>query len=224
MIILDNLTVSYGKNTIYKDFSFEFGEGLNVVLGKSGTGKTTLLNVIANLVPFDGKCKSDKVAFVFQSPRLSPISVAKNVEMVATGDNIQQTVNEVLQIAHIEHLRDKSATVLSGGEQQRVALARAFASNRSVLLLDEPFQSLDYGIKRSLHQTLNNLLKNYNKTAVLVTHDIDEVVALADRVYLLEGRPCTLRQVAQIDTSRAERDEYSAESLNLRKQLQQLLI
>ena len=224
MITLNNITVSYGKNVIYKDFSFEFGAGLNVVLGKSGSGKTTLLNVIANLIQFDGECTSDKVAIVFQSPYLSPISVAKNVEMVVTGGNPKQVVEEVLRISQIEHLRDRKATVLSGGEQQRVALARAFASNRPVLLLDEPFQSLDYGIKRKLHQTLNNLLSNYSKTAVMVTHDIDEAIALADRIYLLDGRPGTLRQVASLSVPREERDEYGQESIALRKTLQQLLL
>ena len=224
MITLNNITVSYGDNVIYDDFSFEFGAGLNVVLGKSGSGKTTLLNVIANLVQYDGECNSDKVAIVFQSPYLSPISVAKNVEMVIWGDNFKQIVDEVLQISQIDHLRNSKATVLSGGEQQRVSLARAFASNRPVLLLDEPFQSLDYGIKRKLHQTLNDLLKNYSKTVVLVTHDIDEAIALADKIYLLEGRPSTLREVASISTPREERDEYSDESIALRKTLQQLLV
>ena len=237
MITLKDVTVSYGDNVIYKDFDFEFREGVNVVLGKSGSGKTTLLNVIANLVGYSGQCELDKVAMVFQAPSLAPVSVYNNVQMV-TGTKSKQAqtqrkqlqqnnrlwIEEVLKLAQIYELKDKRATLLSGGEQQRVSFARAFAANRPVLLLDEPFSSLDYGVKRKLYATLGNLLANYNKTVVLVTHDIDEALALADRVYLLQGRPGTLTEVANIPPPRNQRDEYSEQTIALRKQLQQLLV
>lgn len=237
MITLKDITVSYGDNVIYKDFNFEFQEGVNVVLGQSGSGKTTLLNVIANLVKFQGKCETDKVAIVFQTPCLAPVTVYNNVQMVAdvnnrmkrqhrsqNNANHQPWVEEVLKLSQIYELKDRRATTLSGGEQQRVSLARAFAANRPVLLLDEPFHSLDYGTKQKLCQTLNALLAKFNKTVVFVTHDIDEALLLGDRVYLLKGRPCTLAKVAEISTPREDRDEYSDKTVALRKQLQQLLI
>lgn len=223
MIKLTNISVSYGDNVIYKDFSFEFSPGVNVVLGQSGSGKTTLLNVIANLVDYQGRCETDKVAIVFQTPCLAPVSVYNNVEMVVDGKNNQSWIDEVLKLSQIYDLRDKRATSLSGGEQQRVSLARAFAANRPVLLLDEPFHSLDYGVKHKLYRTFNDLLANFGKTVVLVTHDIDEALALGDRVYLLAHRPCTLMHVAEISTPREQRDEYSEQTIALRKQLQELL-
>ena len=223
MIKLTNVTVSYGDNTIYKDFNFEFQRGVNVVLGQSGSGKTTLLNVIANLVSYGGQCDTDKVSIVFQTPSLAPVSVQNNVEMVVNGKNSRELAQEVLRLAQIDHLKDKRATLLSGGEQQRVALARAFAANRPVLLMDEPFHSLDYGVKQKLYQTLNTLLQKYDKTVLLVTHDIDEALLLADRIYLLKDKPATLTLSAEIVTPREERDEYSEQAITLRKQLQQLL-
>ena len=161
---------------------------------------------------------------VFQTPTLAPVTVQHNVEMVLKGKNYAPMLQNVLKLAQIDHLANQRATKLSGGEQQRVSLARAFASERKVLLMDEPFHSLDYGLKRKLHQTFTDLLVQYDRTVVLVTHDIDEALLLGDRIFLLQGRPCELREVATIDTPRAERNEYSAETIELRKQLQQLLL
>lgn len=238
MIKLSDISVSYGDKVIYKDFNFEFQSGVNVIVGQSGSGKTTLLNVIANLIEFQGECQTDKVAVVFQTPSLAPVSVYDNVQMVTDSkqfkirtdksnewkENYRSWIEQVLSLAQIDHLKDKRATNLSGGEQQRVSLARSFASNRPVLLLDEPFSSLDYGVKQKLYQTLNTLLNNYAKTVVLVTHDIDEALALGDRIYLLNNRPCTLTQVVEISTPREDRDGNSEQTVTLRKQLQQLLM
>ena len=222
MINLHNVSVKYGDSVIYSDFSFAFNDGVNVILGRSGSGKTTLLNVIANLVEHEGVCDANRVAIVFQTPCLSPVSVRNNVRLVADGKD-EDKIDEVLRLAQIFDKRDKKATQLSGGEQQRVALAMAFASDAPVLLLDEPFRSLDYGTRSKLYATFTDLLAKFNKTVLLVTHDVDDALALADRVYLLQERPCTLTQVAEVTTPRTNRVEYSDDALALRKQLQQLL-
>ena len=222
MIKLRDISVKYGNNEIYKDFSFDFCDGVNVILGKSGSGKTTLLNVIADLIEHEGKCDVDKAAMVFQTPCLSPVSVKNNVKLVVDGKD-DGKIDEVLRVAQIYDSRDEKATRLSGGEQQRVSLAMAFASDAPVLLLDEPFKSLDYGTRNKLYETLTDLLATYNKTVLLVTHDVDDALALADRIYLLKDRPCVLTQVAEIQTPRNERAEYSDEAIAIRKELQQLL-
>lgn len=224
MIKLTDISVSYGNNKIYEHFNFEFGKGVNVVIGQSGSGKTTLLNVIANLVEYTGSCVADKIAFVFQNPNLFPTTVYNNVLAVVDGKASREQIDNVLKLSQVFDLKDRKVSTLSGGEQQRVSLARAFVVDRPVLLLDEPFHSLDYGVKRKLYDTLQTLLQSYDKTVVLVTHDIDEALALADNVYLLANRPATLTHVAEISTPYAERDEYSVETIELRKQLQQLLI
>lgn len=223
MIKLHDISVNYGDNKIYEHFSFEFNKGVNVVIGQSGSGKTTLLNVIAKLIPYTGECATDKVAMVFQTPSLAPISVYNNVYAVVDSKTNREQIENILKLSQIFDLKDRRATTLSGGEQQRVSLARAFASNRPVLLMDEPFHSLDYGVRQKLYRTLIDLLKQYDKTVVLVTHDIDEALALADNIYLLQNRPATLTHIAEISTPYAERNEYSDETIALRKKMQQLL-
>ncbi|MCH5156664.1 MAG: ABC transporter ATP-binding protein [Clostridiales bacterium] len=223
MIKLTDISVSYGDNKIYDGFNYEFSKGVNVVIGQSGSGKTTLLNVIANLVEYNGKCETDKVAMVFQSPNLFPTTVYNNVLAVVDNKTSRDHIDRVLKLSQVFDLKDRRVATLSGGEQQRVSLARAFAVDRPVLLLDEPFHSLDYGIRCKLYDTLKTLLSNYDKTVVLVTHDIDEALTLADNIYLLANRPATLTHIAEISTPYAERNEYSAETIQLRKQLQELL-
>lgn len=223
MISLNNISVSYGDNEVYKNFSFQFSEGVNVVVGKSGCGKTTLINVVANLVQYEGSCQTQgKAAVVFQQPCLSPVSVWKNVDLVLPKGADTQRVQQALELAQIAHKKQVNALQLSGGEQQRVALARAFAANRPVLLLDEPFEGLDYGTKKQLQNTLCEMLRQEEKTALLVTHDIDEALALADRIYLLHEKPCRLDLVAEV-APRGQRDEYSAEMLRQKAKIQQLL-
>ena len=226
---IQNLHLSYHSNVIYNNFSHTFVAGkVHVILGKSGCGKTSLLNAIANFVPFDGQIECGNLSYVFQQPRLAHTTVFNNVEMVLLSQIAdkclrQQTVQNCLSLAEIAHLAEKQVVKLSGGEQQRVSLARAFAYPSQVLLMDEPFKSLDLGIRKTLYKTLDNLLTQNPRTTILVTHDVDEALALADNVYLLQDRPCELVEICQIDTPRNKRDLYSQDMLTLRKQLENLL-
>lgn len=220
MVDLQNVTVKYGNNVVYQNFSFTFKKGVNVVLGKSGCGKTTLLKTIAQLVDYSGKCQADgKIAVVFQRPCLAPVSVMQNVKLVSDANENQ--LCEILRQAEILHKRNENAAKLSGGEQQRVALARMFAAQGEVLLLDEPFSNLDYGAKTSLRRTFLNMTDG-DKTVIFVTHDIEDAVAVADRVYLLEGNPCQISFVAQPQTPARLRDEFGDESNVLRQTLHNL--
>lgn len=220
-VVLRNVGLSYGKEKIYENFNAVFPQGVNVILGKSGCGKTTLLNVIAGLIPYSGECKTDKVAVVFSEPALAPVSAENNVRMVLKKPDCG-IVDEALALARIEDKRNQNAATLSDGEKQRVALARAFASKRRVLLLDEPFARLDYGVKRQLHDTLINYLQTVASTVVMVTHDVDEALALADRIYFLDGRPCNLRLVAELTVLQKARDIYDERHNAIRKQLKLL--
>lgn len=225
MIELNNITVAYGKNIVYRNFSHTFDSGVNVVLGKSGCGKTTLLNVISGLVPFSGERRVDgKIAVVFQQPSLAPVSVWNNVNLVVPrGDNVEK-IERALRMARIFEKKDRNALSLSGGEQQRVSLARAFATDAQILLLDEPFSNLDYGVRTELCKTLDDMLCVAPKTVVYVTHDIDDALATADRIFLAAGSPCTLALVAEISTPRCSRDEFSPDAAALKQKLRQLLV
>lgn len=222
-IVLDNVSFAYGDNVIFKDFNTVFSRGINVVLGKSGCGKTTLLNIITGVVDYTGKCLSAPPSVVLSEPTLAPVSVENNVRIIF-GKNCSEQVDEALKLAHIADKRKQNALMLSDGEKQRVSLARAFACSRSVMLLDEPFSRLDYGVKRQLYDTLTEYLQNKNITALLVTHDVDEALTLADRIYFLSNKPCTISQVAELTELRGERNIYDGQHNEIRKKLQNLLL
>lgn len=224
VIELSKVTVKYGDNVVYKDFCFRFEEGVNVVLGRSGCGKTTLLNVVADLVEYTGACNKDGLAaVVFQAPALAPVSVWKNVDLVLPKGGNARDVESALALVGLLDKRNQLALNLSGGEKQRLSLAMAFASGRNVWLMDEPFSNLDYGTKVQLRTVLDNLLQISPKTVLFVTHDIDDAIALADKIYILQDRPATLTMLTEIQTPRNARKDTDAQSLQIKMQLQQLL-
>lgn len=220
-VTLNNVCLSYGDNVVYDGLNVCFTQGINVVLGKSGCGKTSLLNIIAGLVQFGGERISAKPSIVFSEPALAPVSVENNVKAVL-GKNCGNQVATALKLAQIYDKRNQNAATLSDGEKQRTALARAFACKRSVMLLDEPFSKLDYGVKKSLHETLIDYLQSASVVTILVTHDIDEALTLADRIYYLNGRPCNLQLAAELAVPQKERDIYDERHNAIRKQLQLL--
>ncbi len=219
MIELKNFSVAYGDNVVYDGLNFTFGQGVSALLGASGSGKTTLLRAVCGLIRHGGEVICEPASAVFQEPCLAPISALNNVRAVLRGKNSRLVAEEMLKRCRLDKVNER-ATRLSGGEQQRVALARAFAVDRPVLLLDEPFRSLDVGVRRKLYATLSELLTLYPKTVLLVTHDVDEALLLADRVFLLEGRPAVPRLIAEVTEPHASRDEYSPEFISLRRSLQ----
>lgn len=198
------------------DLDIDGGETI-VLLGPSGCGKTTTLRMIAGLeypdpggrVLFDGDdvtalpIERRRVGMVFQSYALFPsMTVAENVAygLKIRGDSRpdreRQTLR-MLDMMHIGELADRRITQLSGGQKQRVALARAIAPEPRVLLLDEPLTALDARLRVTLRTEINDLLRTLGITAVYVTHDQDEAMALGDRIVAMDkGR------IAQIGTPR----------------------
>ncbi len=188
------------------------------LLGPSGCGKTTLLRLIAGLdrpdpggrVLFDGHdvtglpVEKRNVGMVFQSYALFPnMSVAGNVGYGlrvrrATQAQIASRVTEVLALCDAEALADRRVDQLSGGQRQRVALARAVAVRPRVLLLDEPLSALDAGLRERLRDELATLLRRFAITAVFVTHDQAEALAIADRVAVMRAG-----RIVQADSPRA---------------------
>lgn len=221
-VTLNNICLSYGDNVVYDGFNAAFGQGINVILGKSGCGKTSLLNVIMGLTKYSGECNSAKPSIVFSEPALASVTVENNVKLVL-GKNCNKQVENALKLAKIYDKRKQNAETLSDGEKQRVALARAFAVERQLLLLDEPFARLDYGVKKQLYDTLIEYLRSTATSALLVTHDIDEALTLADRIYFLNGRPCSLQLVAELSDRQQDRDIYDEQHNAIRKHMQALL-
>lgn len=199
------------------DLEIASGEIVSL-LGPSGCGKTTLLRIIAGLetadagaaIKFDGddvtglSVERRKIGMVFQSYALFPnMSVRGNIGYGLKMQRLPRTeidarVDEVMTLCQLERFATRPVTALSGGQRQRVALARAFAPRPRVLLLDEPLSALDASLRHHLRDELAILLRQFGITAIFVTHDQDEAMAIADRVAVMsEG------QVAQIGTPEA---------------------
>ena len=179
------ISKSYGEKKVFDGFSLEILEGeILCVLGESGGGKTTLLNILAGLTEYEGSVEvPEKVGYVFQESRLLPnLTVAENLRYVGGRD---ENITEILQKTELLSLKDKRPKALSGGEKQRVALARAFLSDAPLLLLDEPFSSLDTALKIRLCGVFAALWREKKQTTVFVTHDIEEACMLAHRVIVL---------------------------------------
>jgi len=211
LLCLQNISVAYQQQNIVSDINFDLIEGdISCLLGPSGCGKTTVLRTIAGFEkPTAGSIKlkdriisnpeyvvppeKRKIGMVFQDFALFPhLSVEKNITFGLDKKNHQsnlQRCNELLRLINLTGMNDKYPHQLSGGQQQRVALARAMAPRPEILLLDEPFSSLDVELREQLAREVRQILKLENITAILVTHDQHEAFAMADKVGLInEGK------------------------------------
>ena len=181
------ITKKYGTKRVFENFSLEIQEGeILCVLGASGVGKSTLLNVLAGLIPYEGAIEKNpkKVGYIFQEPRLLPnLTVAQNLQYV--GGRVED-IREILKKVELCGLENKYPETLSGGEKQRVAIARAFLSDSSLILLDEPFSSLDTALKLRLIKVFVELWEKRKQTSVFVTHDIEEAWLLGHRIIVIK--------------------------------------
>ncbi|ESA34039.1 abc transporter [Leptolyngbya sp. Heron Island J] len=193
--LLDNIHHYYGSRLILEAIHLGAEPGQIIgLMGPSGCGKTTLLNVMAGLLsPTAGTVHVTPMgtAYVFQEPRLFPwYTVVENIALglKAQGISRQQRLQRAYQLAKTVGLAEAVSLYppqLSGGMKQRVNLARAFAINPQLLLLDEPFSSLDIGTRQQLQQLVVTWVQQQQATAVLVTHDLTEASVMADHLMVL---------------------------------------
>ncbi len=184
MISIKDLSKVYGDNVVYSHFNLDIEEG-NVlcILGESGCGKSTLLNILAGLTPCEGDIPKLRTAYVFQEPRLVPnLTVLGNLRLIGADED---AARQMLASVGLDGLASRYPRSLSGGQAQRVALCRAFLFPADLMLLDEPFSSLDLRLKISVMQVFKRLRENKRITALFVTHDVDEALCLADRIVVL---------------------------------------
>lgn len=216
VIAVDSIAVHYGNAAAIDDFTLDIDEGSLVALvGPSGCGKTTALRAIAGFErPATGTIsvrgtvvssndtmvapENRNVGMVFQEYALFPhISVAENVGYGVRGSDRGRRVQEVLKLVGLDDYGDRFPHELSGGEQQRVALARALAPEPDVVLLDEPFSNLDAPQRERMRRELRKILKAARLTAVFVTHDQAEALAIADVIAVMNDGH--IRQVGTPD-------------------------
>jgi ABC-type sugar transport system ATPase subunit len=213
MIALENIGKRFGEREILKDLSLTVAAGeFAILLGASGAGKTLLLSILAGLErPTSGRvliggCDMTQVAaaerpvtLVFQRHALFPhLTVFENIAFSLRArhrprEEVRGRVGELLALTGLEAYAHMKPDVLSGGQCQRVAFARALATDAEVILFDEPLSSLDDGLKAGLLFELKRLHGMKKFTALYVTHNREEALALTDRMYLLEGGRATSR-------------------------------
>lgn len=186
---LQNICVRYGEKTALDGVTLEFRRGeTTAILGASGAGKTTLLGVIARRVPFTGEAEeTGRISYLFQSPKLLPnLTVEENLRFVLDKSAYGE-ISPMLEAVGLKGMEKERPSSLSGGELRRVALARAFLFPHDVLLMDEPFSSLDLVLKREMLALTAKLWKERGDTVIFVTHDAREAAALACRAVFLKG-------------------------------------
>lgn len=220
-IVIRNLAKSYsnGKVIALQDISFEVRPYESLcILGPSGCGKTTLLRLLDCLIPRDrGEILLDgepvsaprpDVAMVFQHFGLFPWkSLEENIAYGLTlrgrpKQDISQIVERYIQLMGLKGFEKCYPYQLSGGMQQRAGLARALAVNPSLLLMDEPFGSLDAQTRETLQEELSKILDKERKTMLFVTHSIDEAIYLGDRILLMSPRPGKIREILPVEIPR----------------------
>jgi NitT/TauT family transport system ATP-binding protein len=212
------VAVSGERAEILRDVAFALDRGLiGVLVGPSGCGKTTMLRIIAGLdSDYQGtvvRPAAGRLGVVFQEPRLLPWrTVEDNVRLVAPGADPAKLAT-LFQVLELAHHRSHYPGELSLGLARRVALARALAAAPDILLLDEPFVSLDDALAARLREELVSLVDNRTLTTLMVTHDVDEAVRLADRVFILSERPGRILVEVPILTPRAARTEADIASI-----------
>lgn len=192
-IDITNLRVSFSAHDVLDLAALRVVRGeIIAILGPSGCGKSTLLRAVAGLDRHaGGSVRVDgDVGYVFQEPRLFPwLDVEGNVRFAARDAHERARVDTVLEITGLGDARKTLPKALSGGMAQRAALARALVRKPSILLLDEPLAALDALRRMQLQEALAQILATVHATAVLVTHDIEEALFLADRILVLGGAP-----------------------------------
>lgn len=199
---IKNIALNYGELNILNDFSMEDnGSQFICLLGSSGIGKTSILNIISGLIkPVCGSVFSNnkRIAYVFQEPRLLPwMTVEENIEIGLfaidkDSRSRKQAVKKIIKKIGLENFAKYYPEQLSGGMKQRVSIGRAFVTKPELLLLDEPFSGLDDALKTDMQDLLLTLEDWHLCTTIMVTHDIQEAITLANRIILVAGRPCRI--------------------------------
>ncbi len=237
-LLVQNLCKRFGDKTVLEDINFSMQSGEFVTfVGSSGCGKSTLLRLIAGLDhPSGGRIQVDGSpvegpgpdrGMVFQKYSLYPwLNAADNVAFGMrlqgmTSADVRDRTAYFLEVVGLQDAATKLPRELSGGMQQRVAIARALATNPSVLLLDEPFGALDLQIRETMQEFLLQLWQRTGLTVLLITHDVEEALVLAQRVHVLAPNPGRIIRSLDVTLDKSDLDQLrlSAEFLQLRRSL-----
>jgi len=232
-LVLNNIYKSFGDLTVLQGLSMQLEENkLICILGPSGCGKTTLLNIISGvftpdkgeMTGFEGKT----ISYLFQETRLLRWkTLEENIDFVLK-DRMNKTqraeaIARYIDMVGLREFKDYYPDKLSGGMKQRVAIARAFAYPADILLMDEPFKGLDLQLKTSLMQAFIDLWLLDRRSAIFVTHDIDEALLLGEEIYVLTPRPGSVKGIISNRIPHKERNLHNENIREIEQDIYRLL-
>ncbi len=203
-VAVNNLRKSFNQTEVFQDFSLDIEEGkITAIFGPNGSGKSTLLNILSGIIPKDGgnyhieNFNHFQFSYIFQNYRESLLPWRTNFENVAlplqiqgkTKSEIKERVEKLQKLFEFKINWDHYPYELSGGQQQIVAFMRALITEPNVLFIDEPFSALDYENNLRLREHLQKYYLTFKPTILLITHNIEEAVHLADKIVVLSKKP-----------------------------------
>lgn len=207
IISIKNINKKFNEKIIFEDFNIDFYKNeVNCIVGKSGCGKSTLLNIISGIIPNDSEnfktMETYGVSYIFQDDRLIDwLTVGENITLVVkkiySRSRSNELCNKYLDLVGIREYKDYYPQMISGGIRQRVNIARAFIYPSKVIIMDEPFKSIDVINKEIIINNFKNILKQDERTVLFVTHDIDEALLLSDKIYVLGNSPVQIKKIIE---------------------------
>lgn len=224
---LEGVYKSFDEIKVLHDINLSFNEKeITCILGSSGCGKSTLLNIIAGILKPDGgrvTNPNQKVGYVFQEDRLLPWkTVYENIRLV-NKKATEKSIMELIGIVGLKGFEKKFPDQLSGGMRQRCSIARAFNFESQLLLMDEPFKSLDYGLRLTMAGSLVDIWSVWNNSVIFVTHEIDEAILLGNKIVILSKNPCRVEAEIEISIPQCHRRLEDRELISIRTKLLKLL-
>ncbi|RDY23648.1 ABC transporter ATP-binding protein [Romboutsia maritimum] len=218
MIAIKNINKSYKDNILYKNFNISFAKNkVNCILGKSGCGKSTLLNIISGLVKNDTNSlktiEQREISYIFQEDRLIEwLNVEENIKIVGKKfydkEELEDICNYYLDMVGIKKFKTYYPQKLSGGIRQRINIIRAFIYPSKIVIMDEPFKSIDVKNKKIIMENLKNILIKDKRTVLFVTHDIEEALFLADKIFILGDSPVKIKETIENNINLSKEEIY----------------
>lgn len=220
---LIDIQKQFNDVSVLMNFSMQVAkEEIVCIIGPSGCGKSTMLNIISGLIkPSYGEVinKSQNTSYVFQEDRLLPWkNVYGNIQVVNQKSSHEYCM-ELIQKVGLKGFEGYYPSELSGGMRQRCSIARAFNYEADLLLMDEPFKSLDYNLRIDMIRYLLSLWKSTKKSIVFVTHEIDEALLLGDRILLLSNRPTKVNKIFHLETPKGKRSLTDHDLIEVRNEI-----
>lgn len=215
IISIKNINKKFNNKIIFENFNIDFYENqVNCIIGKSGCGKSTLLNIISGIIKNDDDkfetIEKYGVSYIFQDDRLIDwLTVGENITLVVkklyNKKKCDDLCNKYLSLVGIKEYKNYYPQMLSGGLRQRVNIARAFIYPSKIIIMDEPFKSIDVINKEIIMNNFRKILEKEKRTVLFVTHDIDEALLLSDKIYVLGKSPVEIKKIFDSkDTTKEE--------------------